>query len=131
MGHSAAAVRAFLDAGGSARALVPMLTRTEELHTLMLHVMAHLNPHPHTELAESVKLLIDAGADINAFNKIPDGTVQTALMCAAQTRCCPKVLEVFLQSGADPTLRSRIEGRTEQLCIRQLNLEHLRAASLC
>jgi hypothetical protein len=46
-GHSAAAVRAFLDAGGSAKALVPMLTRTEEIHTLMLHVMAQLNPHPH------------------------------------------------------------------------------------
>jgi hypothetical protein len=99
--HSAAAVRAFLDAGGSARAVVSMLTRTEEMHTLMLHVMAQLNPHPH-KIKECVRLLVAAGADINAFNKIANGTVQTALMCAAQTCCCPKVSEILLENGAEP-----------------------------
>jgi ankyrin repeat protein len=89
-----------------------MLTRTEEIHTLMLHVMAQLNPHPHEELAECVRLLVDAGADINAFNKIADGTVQTALVCAAQICCCPKVLEIMLEHGADPKLRSKRERRT-------------------
>jgi hypothetical protein len=33
----------------------------------LLHYMALCNLHPHNELAECVRLLVEAGADINAI----------------------------------------------------------------
>jgi ankyrin repeat protein len=53
-----------------------------------------------------VSLLIAAGADINAKNKGPDGDARTALMHAAERRCCKKVADVLLQAGADACVSS-------------------------
>jgi ankyrin repeat protein len=66
----------------------------------LLHYMALNNPHPHTELAESVRLLIAAGADINAM-LCPDSDDRTALMCASGRSCCSNVMQALLQNGAD------------------------------
>jgi uncharacterized protein len=59
------------------------------------------------ELAESVRLLVEAGADINAICS----DQQTALMCASKSGCCSKVMQVFLQNGADVLLRT-LDGLT-------------------
>jgi uncharacterized protein len=67
--------------------------------------MAYTSAHPHTELAESVRLLIDAGADINGSFNTPDGDDFTVLMCAVECTCCTAVLNVLLQAGADPCAR--------------------------
>jgi Ankyrin repeats (3 copies) len=67
----------------------------------LLHNMAVTNAHPHRELAESVRLLIDAGADINAEATGPAGEQLTALTCAAERTCCTGALGVLLQAAAD------------------------------
>jgi ankyrin repeat protein len=91
-GASAQAVKAFLDAGGSVEVFLESCT--------LLHFMALHNPHPHTELAESVRLLVAAGADIDVMAG-PAGDEGTALMCASERSCCSNAMEAFLQNGAD------------------------------
>jgi ankyrin repeat protein len=64
----------------------------------LLHDMALCNLHPHTELAECVRLLVEAGADINATA----GRFQlTALMDASKSGCCSKGVQALLQHGAN------------------------------
>jgi hypothetical protein len=62
IGDSAADVEAYLDAGGLATTLV----QGKKLQVPLLHAMTCANVHPHRELGESVRLLVAAGADINA-----------------------------------------------------------------
>jgi ankyrin repeat protein len=69
----------------------------------LLHHMAMCNAHPHTQLAESVRLLVAAGANINAAS-IPYGSDRTALIHAVQRPCCSKVMHAFLQNGADVSI---------------------------
>jgi ankyrin repeat protein len=70
------------------------------LQVPLLHYMASYNPHPHTELAESVKLLVEAGADIDAKLIADNGAYSTALTCANARDCCAEVLRAVLQNGA-------------------------------
>jgi ankyrin repeat protein len=111
-GDCAQAVRAYLHAGGSPAVLNQLQGYQHQLHLPMLHSMAFTNSHPHTELAESVRLLIDAGADINAKAVFPDGDERTALMCAAERSCCTGVLCVLLQAGADACASSSLKHLT-------------------
>jgi ankyrin repeat protein len=95
---SALAIRAYLDAGGSADVHVLSYEGScFEKHIPLLHYLALHNKHPHTELAESVRLLIEAGADISAVG--PDN--DTPLMCASKRDCCTAVLDILLQHGAN------------------------------
>jgi ankyrin repeat protein len=105
-GDAAQAVKAYLDAGGSPVALTQWQAGQRLLQLPLLHRIAFRNAHSHRELAESVRLLIDAGADINATAAGPDGDERTALMCAAECECCIAVPHVLLQAGADPCVRS-------------------------
>jgi uncharacterized protein len=100
-GNSAADVEAYLDAGGAADVCVHQKIGQHQLQLPLLHSMALASAHPHRELAESVRLLVEAGADINAKRAGPDGDL-TPLMYAAKRICCKAVLNVFLQAGADP-----------------------------
>jgi hypothetical protein len=85
-GNAAQAVKAYLHAGGSAKAFVQ--TEAPALQQMpLLHHMAFYNLHPHKELCESVRLLIEAGADINAKSSV-DHRDCTALVCASGRRCC-------------------------------------------
>eukprot|EP00953_Heterococcus_sp_UTEX-ZZ885_P034558 17884-Heterococcus_DN1.PRE.3 len=93
-GDATQAVEAYLDAGGSAGVLV----QAHGQQMPLLHFMALHNNHPHTELAESVQLLLDAGADINAKSGVDD---YTALMRASPRRCCAAAVQAFLQNGAN------------------------------
>jgi ankyrin repeat protein len=105
-GDAAQAVKAYLDAGGSPVASVEARGAALKPQVQLLHSMALTNAHPHRELAESVRLMVNAEADINAKTAGPDGDERTALMCAAELRCCSTVSDVLLQAGADACLRS-------------------------
>eukprot|EP00953_Heterococcus_sp_UTEX-ZZ885_P008098 4862-Heterococcus_DN1.PRE.1 len=80
-GDSSQAVKAYLDAGGSVAAQVRGEGPAAALQVPLLHYMASYNAHPHTELAESVKLLVEAGADIDAkvIAASDDGIYSTVL----------------------------------------------------
>eukprot|EP00953_Heterococcus_sp_UTEX-ZZ885_P041910 21347-Heterococcus_DN1.PRE.1 len=109
-GASALAVKAYLDAGGSADVLVNSGDAVAMQRLPLLHHMVLYNAHPHTELTESVRLLVVAGADINATSG-PDGNERTVLMCASERSCCVKALQITLQNGAD-VLVSAADGTT-------------------
>jgi ankyrin repeat protein len=84
-----------------------LVQRQEGRHSqlpLLLHI-ASTSRHPHRELAESVMLLVDAGADINAVLTNAEGVGFTALIRASESTCCTAV-EVLLQAGADPCVLS-------------------------
>jgi ankyrin repeat protein len=99
-GASAQAIKAFLDAGGSAMAILKVNGPKGVLRLPLLHFMALKNSHPHTELAECVRLLVEAGADINT-KAGAEGDARTALMCASERSCCTRVVQVFLERDAD------------------------------
>jgi ankyrin repeat protein len=108
-GDAAQAVKAYLDARGSPHVLVRCGVVKAAQPVLLLHCMALHNLHPHRELAASVELLIEAGADVNAVSD--DGC--TALMCAIEgSGGCTKVLQVFLQAGADTSVQSTVVSMT-------------------
>jgi ankyrin repeat protein len=111
-GKSADAVRAFLDAGGSAVSLTQLKEGRHLVQLPLLHSMAVTNAHPRKELAECVRLLVAADADINTKNKGPDGDARTALMYAAERSCCKAVVAVLLQEGADACARSSLKHMT-------------------
>jgi ankyrin repeat protein len=91
------AVKAYLDGGGSTEAFVH--DRAGQFLPLLRHVILN-NAHPHRELEESVRLLVEAGANINTLSG-PDDDERTALMSASQKSCCTKALQALLQNGAD------------------------------
>eukprot|EP00953_Heterococcus_sp_UTEX-ZZ885_P011360 6577-Heterococcus_DN1.PRE.2 len=108
-GDSALAVKAYLDAGGSADVLVRKGgTADAEQQIPLLLYMALRNRHPHKELAACLKLLTDAGADISCLGF--DG--RTALMCACERSCCCTLTIAFLQNGADVLIGSPSNGKT-------------------
>jgi Ankyrin repeats (3 copies)/Ankyrin repeats (many copies) len=105
-GNSAQAVRSYLEAGGAPTTLVQGTKQSLQLPLLLC--IACANAHPHRELAESVRLLVGAGADINAKAAAePDGDEHTALMFAAgrSSGCCTAVLDILLGPG-DPCVQS-------------------------
>jgi hypothetical protein len=78
-GDSARAVKAYLDAGGSAEAVLAQQAALGVSNNIpLLHNMALTNAHPHSELAESVGLLVAAGADINGSFTDSEGVDFTA-----------------------------------------------------
>jgi Ankyrin repeats (3 copies) len=110
-GGSAQAVRAYLDAGGAPEALVQRQEGRHSQLPLLLYI-DFLSRHPHRELVQSVRLLVDAGADINTTYTDSDGLGFTALICATESRCCSAVLKVLLEAGADPCVHSLPEHLT-------------------
>jgi ankyrin repeat protein len=110
-GNSADAVKGYLDAGGSPAVVVPSHIQQSEQVPLLLS-MVTTNAHPHRELAESVRLLVDAGADISTVTTDPEGVGPTALMLAAGHICCSAVLDILLRAGADPCVCSPLERMT-------------------
>jgi ankyrin repeat protein len=112
-GDSARSVKAYLDAGGLATAVVEFQGAAALLSVPLLYNVVATDAHPHRELAESARLLLAAGADIkqNDFTG-PDGTSLTPLMCAVERTCCTAVQTVLLQANADPCVRSPGTGIT-------------------
>jgi ankyrin repeat protein len=93
-------------------ALVQVRGATFMLQVPLFHSMAFTNAHPHRELAESARLLIAAGADVNAKTTGPHNDERTVLMCAAERRCCIAVLDILLQAGADACATSSLKHMT-------------------
>jgi ankyrin repeat protein len=108
-GDAAQAMKAYLDAGGTAGVLVSGRGVAASQQLPLLHHMAKFNSHLHRELAECVRLLVRAGADINAMSGPND---RTALMRAAEACCCTQVLQAFMQNGAEVTVRSKRDKKT-------------------
>jgi uncharacterized protein len=77
----------------------------------LLHYMTLYNQHPHRELAESVRLLVEAGADIN-LRAGPDGDDRTALIAVTERKCCTRILQALLHNGADVFMPSEATGAT-------------------
>jgi ankyrin repeat protein len=137
-GDSAVAVRAYLDAGGSIDVLVHGAPGVRQLP--LLHHMILDNCHPHNELAECLRLLIEAGADINA--NLGTRVAITPTLAASEKKCCCKVLQACLQLGGD-VLATRSDGITalhqaaaagrtdgcELLLARESSLVHIRDAN--
>jgi uncharacterized protein len=112
-GDSALVVQAYLDAGGLATELVELkYSNGDVLRVPLLHSIVVRNEHPHRKLAESVRLLVAAGASINATCSTDYGGDCTALMYALERKCCTRVLAVMLQLGADPRMRCLPTGTT-------------------
>jgi ankyrin repeat protein len=106
-GASARAVKAYIDAGGSTDALLHGRGGIAKHQIPLLHYMTLFNAHSHRELAESVRLLIEAGADINIRG--PDR--RTALTVLCETGCCIKLVQILLRHGAD-VLLATTKGQT-------------------
>jgi hypothetical protein len=104
-GDVAQAVKAYLDAGGAADTLVRHQHGLITLQLPLLHIMAFTSAHPHKELAESVGLLMDAGADIND-KRAGVGDQWTPLIHEAGKKCCTEVSDILLRAGADPCVRT-------------------------
>jgi ankyrin repeat protein len=102
---SAQAVKAYLDAGGSPVALVNW-PEAQHLQLPLLNYTVFRSAHPHRDLAEVIRLLVDAGADINATVIDFEGTSITAVICSTKRQCCSAVLDMLIQAGADPCARS-------------------------
>jgi ankyrin repeat protein len=114
-GDVAQAVKAYLDAGGAADTLVRHQHGLITLQLPLLHIMAFTSAHPHKELAESVGLLMDAGADIND-KRAGVGDQWTPLIHEAGKKCCTEVSDILLRAGADPCVRTS-PGRSTALHI--------------
>jgi ankyrin repeat protein len=120
-GDSSKAVKAYLDAGGSPAILVQ--SRKESMQLPLLLSMVITNAHPHRELAESVGLLVAAGADMNARSVDPRGIGLTALLCATGCHCCSAVMDIMLRAGADACECSSLERTTALHYAAQLGLQ--------
>jgi ankyrin repeat protein len=96
-------VKAYLDAGGSATALVQLRMPDNQLITVQL-LFAVLKSHSNQkEVAASIELLIAAGAQPNATAVDWDGhTQRSALVWAMFCSCCTLPLQTLLGLGADP-----------------------------
>jgi ankyrin repeat protein len=111
-GDSAQAVKTYLEAGGSAAITDTLQGKRCQLQLPLLHSMASTNAHPHRELAESVRMLVDAGADINAVSTDAEEVGLTALILAAGLERCSAVLDILLRAGADPCVHTSSDRMT-------------------
>jgi hypothetical protein len=76
-GDSAQAVRAYLQAGGSAE--VFGRSKAERMLPLLRYVILN-NTHPHREPEESVRLLVEAGTNTNSVTG-PEGEANSTNDC--------------------------------------------------
>eukprot|EP00953_Heterococcus_sp_UTEX-ZZ885_P007549 4571-Heterococcus_DN1.PRE.1 len=109
--ESAQAVKGYLDAGGSPNAVVGLQGRVTVLQLPLLANMVLTSDHLHREFAECVRLLVNAGADVNASFIDPDYKL-TAVTCAAEWGCCTVMLDALLRAGADPRVRTAPDCQT-------------------
>jgi Ankyrin repeats (3 copies)/Ankyrin repeats (many copies) len=104
-----AAIRAFLEAGGSPDATTELVCGAVKVALPLLHsaVIAHHGKHKG-----NIKILLDAGANINLAVLAPDNNDRTALMAACDPYCCIEPIDQLLKAGADPCLQSTSDGDT-------------------
>jgi ankyrin repeat protein len=78
---------------------------TVEQQLPILHHIALHNQHPHRELSECLRLLIEAGADINAFFGVGNDEL-TPVRRACEATCCTQKVQILMQHGANVSLSS-------------------------
>jgi ankyrin repeat protein len=90
-----ATVRAYLSAGGSASALVEL---SPDVQVPLLHAIFLFGHDNHRELAESVDMLVSAGADIDCTSTGFCGN--TNMWACRNIHCCMEPLQALLKAGA-------------------------------
>jgi ankyrin repeat protein len=94
-------VKLYLEAGGSARALIERRENNKSIMVPLLH--ATISAHVHADLAAVIRLLLKEGADLRAVCSTNAGNQASALMWACRNqRHCNVAVEVLLESGAHP-----------------------------
>jgi ankyrin repeat protein len=94
-------LQAYLDAGGSATALVDLTAESDSIQVPLLHAVVIVTQHPHPGLAERIALLVRAGAELEALCSDGDTSRKcTAVALACAKGCCVPLL-ALLQNGAD------------------------------
>jgi Ankyrin repeats (3 copies) len=102
-GDRAADMQAYLDAGGSASALADI--PEHDMRVPLLYVVVFLSRHPHAELSEVLRLLVQAGADIySSTTAFGNNTRGGWFTCMARS-CCTLPLMALIEHGADPVHR--------------------------
>jgi ankyrin repeat protein len=112
LGNSVQAVQDYLDAGGSATAVVKQFFCRELPQLTLLHAIVRSSAHPHAQLASCVRVLVAVGADLNTASTDFMGHDRTALMSAAERSCCSKPVHILLQNGAHVRVRFKADGAT-------------------
>jgi ankyrin repeat protein len=93
-------VRRCLAAGGLPNAVVTLSCKGHAVQAPIL--FAAIANHHCPQAAESIQLLVDAGADVEAIFTDHTGCDHSALMLAAMAECCSEALRILLQRGARP-----------------------------
>jgi ankyrin len=107
-----APLRRFLAAGGRADVLVPTERADGSFVSAPLLFTAIINSARLPDLRSTIELLLDAGANVNAF--LVDDTLGelSILMSACQTPFSIEPLKILLQHGADVCLQTLSTGLT-------------------
>jgi Ankyrin repeats (3 copies) len=104
-------VKTYLDAGGSATALVQITSRNKTVAVPLLFAILHHHKE-QKEVAASIELLVNAGAQVDATAPDLEGNKRCALVWTACCSCCTLPLQTLLRLGADPCLVHPDDGRT-------------------
>jgi Ankyrin repeats (3 copies)/Ankyrin repeats (many copies) len=108
-----APLRRFLAAGGHPDALVPMQGACDTSDTAPLLFKAVIRSTFLPDYRSSIELLLDAGANINAFiSGTEEGAEISPLIAACQPHYTNEPLMILLQRGADVCLRTPSFGVT-------------------
>jgi ankyrin repeat protein len=99
-GDRAADMQAYLDAGGSASALVDI--SEQETRVPLLYAAVILSRHPHNELSEILRLLVQAGVDVNASTTASGSITSSEQMNCMARSCCTLPLMGLIEHGANP-----------------------------
>jgi serine/threonine-protein phosphatase 6 regulatory ankyrin repeat subunit A len=98
-GNSVADMKAYLDAGGSAFALVDI---SEDSRVPLLYAVVMLSRHPHKELGEILRLLVQAGVHVDASTTAFGINTSGGWMNCMARSCCTVPLLALIEHGANP-----------------------------
>jgi ankyrin repeat protein len=99
-GDRAADMKAYLDAGGSATVLADI--PEHGMRVPLLYAVVMLSRHPHKELSEILRLLVQAGVDLNASTTAFGNNTRGGWMNCMARSCCTLPLLALVKHGADP-----------------------------
>jgi Ankyrin repeats (3 copies) len=105
-------LKRYLEAGGTADAVVMLQQPGNKIFTVPLLHSAVLNHHLSAEHAGSVEVLLSAGARVDSIGYAPNGSDRSCLMWVAEWTCCTEPLKLLLHKGADPCYVSKADGLT-------------------
>jgi ankyrin repeat protein len=104
----------YLEAGGTPDTVVQLESSGSKTFRVPLLHSAVVNHHHDrgAEHAESIEILLSAGARLDTVGYSSKGNDCSCVMWAAEMTCCTEPLKLLLQRGADPCYQSRADGLT-------------------